>query len=190
MEEEEYEEDYENYEDYEEEYETASSFKTRFSFRDFIYTFLRLLIFALLLAFVWFNLTLVGAKDVDLRLIEKALSEKEGISSLVLQDANELQKRLGLSSAEFSQFYYLSSDSLMDVSELFIAHTPNEETLAQAEEKILAHLAAQKDSFRDYGTNQYDLLNQAIVYTRGNYIFYAVSQQAPDWENAFLSCIR
>ena len=51
-------------------------------------------------------------------------------------------------------------------------------------------MEAQLAVFRSYGVNQKDLLEGARVLRRGDYLFYAVGEQADRWEDAFLACIR
>ena len=44
--------------------------------------------------------------------------------------------------------------------------------------------------FRSYGVNQKDLLEEATLLRRGDYLFYAVGEAADAWQDAFLACIR
>ena len=58
------------------------------------------------------------------------------------------------------------------------------------EDAVDKRLEDQKRNFHGYGTDQEELLRNAIIMERGSYFFYAVSDQAEQWEEVFLSCIR
>lgn len=151
-------------------------------------TLAKFLLLAMLVMFVISSFSSQSAKDVSV--IRAQLSADALIAALQEQDANAFQREMGEDLTGASQWCYLSAASMMDVSELVIVRALDQDALQRMEDAVNAHLAAQKDLFRNYGTNQYELLEHAVLLTRGDYLFYAVSESVDRWEEMFLTCIR
>lgn len=157
---------------------------------DHRYTLAKFLLLAMLALFVISAFSSQSAKNVDVNVIRAQLSADASIAALQEQDANAFQREMGEDLTGASQWCYLSAASMMDVSELVIVRALDQDELQRMEDAVNAHLAAQKDRFRNYGTNQYELLEHAVLLTRGDYLFYAVSESVDRWEEMFLACIR
>lgn len=160
-----------------------------FRVRDHRYTAAKLCLIALLVAFIGSIFSSGGTKNVDFSVISGEISENAQVTAMQSRSANALQKQFGVDPAEYANWLYYSMDSVMDVDELLIVHAPDADALARVQEKVTAHVESQKDRFRDYGTNQYDLLSDAVILQRGDYLFYGVSESVDDWQALFLSCV-
>ena len=147
---------------------------------------------ALLAALVVYAVLVVGAnsaRDVDFSAIRSAMAVAPGVSELKALDENGFQERLDVAPTGCEGWLMVGSEEIMDVSELMIAKA-DEATLDGLEVAVQRRLEAQLAVFRSYGVNQKDLLEGATLLRRGNYLFYAVGENAAQWEDRFLSCIR
>ena len=128
-------------------------------------------------------------KDVDLSQIRQALQAGAEGAGLSEGDLNAFRKRFGFN-PEGMEWLYFASGTLMNVQEALVMKSEDPDALSAAEAAVNARIDSQKEAFAGYGTNQTDLLEHAVVLQKGDYLFYAVSEDVEAWESAFLSCIR
>ena len=130
------------------------------------------------------------AKDVPMERIAPRLANIPSVAALSPGDANAFRERFDLDPEGCEGWLLYASDDLMDVSELLVVKAADGTVRDRIEAAADARLAAQKESFRNYGTDQYALLGHAPLWQRGDYLFYGVSESVDRWEEIFLSCIR
>lgn len=148
---------------------------------------------ALLAALVVYTLLVVRsttARDVDFNEIAAAMSAAPGIGELEAIDANGFQDRLGIAPEDCEGWLLYGSGDIMNVSELMVVKAAGEGARERFESACAARVEAQLNVFRSYGVDQKDLLEDAILWQRGSYVFYGVSENADAWEELFLSRIR
>ena len=129
-------------------------------------------------------------KDVSIETIEQRMEQIPAITELTQGDENTLRQMFSLDASACENALIYTSESLMDVSELLIVKVSDPSQISTLEDLVYEHLENQKTTFDGYGTDQYDLLTDAIVMSKGNYFFYGVSEDIDKWEEAFLSCIK
>ena len=148
---------------------------------------------ALLAALVVYTLLVVRsttARDVDFGEIASAMAAAPGIGNLEAIDANGFQDRLGIAPEDCEGWLLYGSGDIMHVSELMVVKAADDGARERFESACAARVEAQLNVFRSYGVDQKDLLEDAILWQRGSYVFYGVSENADAWEELFLSCIR
>ena len=114
---------------------------------------------------------------------------KEAVSSLA--GINELQEKDDTAAARSfgfvpSEYIYYKSNNIMDVRELFIAKASDYDEMEQIKSSVRSRLDIQIENFTGYGTNQLDMLENAVTVEKGDYYFYAVGDEAGEWQSAFL----
>ena len=154
------------------------------------YGAVKVVLVLLLLLYVRAVLGANSFREVPFAEIAGRLAADPSVAALSAGDANAFQERFGLDPEGGGDWLLYTTDELMDVSELLIVRGADDAALERFEAAARARLDAQKESFRNYGTNQYDLLQHAILWQRGGYLFYGVSESADRWEEEFLSCVR
>ena len=130
-----------------------------------------------------------ATRDVPFSDIERAMSGAPALNGLMRLDANVLQERFGVNADELDGWLLYGGDTVMEVSELLAAKVGDPAAMARLEAAVRAHLDGQIEGFRNYGTNQIDLLEHAILWQRGDYLFYAVSESVEQLEARFDACI-
>ena len=126
------------------------------------------------------------------RISEKNISDiQESIVSSINTDkvqvssSKDLLRNIGLSADDYDGFLYYSPISSMDVDELLIIKLSSIDQAETVEDAIDTRIDSQLNNFQGYGAKQCQLLNNAIEKTYGNYVFYAVSEDASDLRNVF-----
>ena len=151
----------------------------------------RLAIGLLVAAFGAIMLRSGSVSDVDAAELSARMAPLARASGLSALDANAFQERFGVSPDGLAAWQlYAAGDSVMDVDELLVAKAVDAEEADRYYLAAQARLAAQKEAFRDYGTDQYDRLERALLWQRGGYLFYAVGRDADAWERQLLTAIR
>ena len=130
------------------------------------------------------------ASDVSIDSIRAAMDERVAGAELLIGDANDIREGFALDEAVYGEAYYRFSESGLDARQLLIVKCSDESALDAAYEKVNKYNDSQMKVFRDYSPEQYSLLKKSVLWTRGSYLFYAVSESAGEWEEAFESLIR
>ncbi len=159
-----------------------------------VYRLNRLKVIKWLLAGVIFAfavLMLIGnnVKDVDMEVIRTALNNSGRLGTLYEADANTVKKTFDIDVQETDGYVMYTSDSIMDVSELLCIKCRDASKMSELQAAAEARLSSQKVSFENYGTNQSFLLKNAVLEVRGEYLFYAVGENAAALRSVFSSCV-
>ena len=161
-----------------------------FKVADHRYTAAKILLIVGLIVYISLVLNTNSAKDVPFNWVATRMAADSALLSLKEGDANTFLERFGIDPDGCEGWLLYVSDDLMDVSELLIVKAADDSVRERIEDAVAARLDAQKESFRNYGTDQYEKLEHAILWQRGSYLFYGVSDAVDRWEESFLSCIR
>ena len=140
-----------------------------------------------LLVFIIVTLSSGCTRDISISDIKQNVSGFENINELNESEPSEILKIFGTS---FENCVYYKASDIMDVRELLIIKTSSDEEMEAAEKAIDLRLNTQLDNFEGYGAEQVFLLNQSICEKCGQYIFYAVGNEAQSWRNSFLKLIK
>ena len=131
-----------------------------------------------------------SAADVPLETIRVKMDALPTLNALMEGDSNSVQEYFSLDAYAYEEAYYRYSESGLDARQLLILKCADESARDAVFDALSAYNDAQMRIFRDYAPDQYALLKDALLWTRGNYCFYAVSEHADEWEEAFVSLLR
>lgn len=131
-----------------------------------------------------------NSRNVDISVISEAITDQCQLQGLDFGDAKTMKRYFGLDVSAYDGFVLYTSDNLMNVDELLVVKIRDSSQLDELEDAVNERLKNQIRNFHGYGTNQEELLQNAIMQERGRYFFYAVSSEAEQWENVFLSTIE
>ena len=155
--------------------------------RKTILNIIEFLILAGLVVFIISVLSSGSSADVPVSQIRDHMLLQAGTEDMIPKDDAGTSSILGIIP---SDYMYYRTDEIMDVRELFIAKTGDADEMDSIESALMSHLDKQIDNFTGYGTNQLDLLEHAVYMKKGDYYFFAVGEQAEEWQSAFLSQVR
>lgn len=147
---------------------------------------------ALLALLLIYAILVVGAnasRNVDFAVIDAAMAQAPGLDGLKKLDENAFQERFDAAPEGLEGWLLYGADEIMNVNELLVAKG-DEASLQRLEDLARGRVERQLSVFRSYGTNQAQLLDDAILLTRGSYFIYAVGDDAHLWQDALLAAIR
>lgn len=139
---------------------------------------------AVLVLFVFIGFLLFDdvPDNVSLSSIEEALEQTDVFpGNMQPADNIRIRRLYGLNVNDYPEVLSYIPESSMDVDELLIVHVADESELANVKAAMESRLSSQKTSFDGYGTDQTQLLNEADIKTRGNYIWFAAGKDHADW---------
>jgi hypothetical protein len=134
-------------------------------------------------------LSQLGVKDssASLETVEEQVLGSLGETDGMQKSSNRMLKKLyGLDAADYEGVVLYTSISGMDAEELLIVKLKDDSQSEAVKETIETRLQTQKNSFEGYGVSQTALLEDAIVYTRANYVLFVVHANANAAKSAFL----
>lgn len=99
-------------------------------------------------------------------------------------------KAFDLDSTKIDSIAYYKNDNIMDVSEVLIIKFSDENYSEDAEKAVEKHIEEQKNLFKNYAPDQYALLEDSILKTRSNTLFYCTSKDADKIYDAFKSALK
>lgn len=120
--------------------------------------------------------------NVSLSTIETALEKTDVFpGDMQAADSIRIRRLYGINVNDYSEVLSYIPESSMDVDELLIVRVSDSSQIAAVKAAMEARLSSQKTSFDGYGTNQTELLNDAEIEDRGNYIWFAVGKDHKIW---------
>lgn len=129
------------------------------------------------------------AKDVSMKDIDKYLKANTEIEQLVKAKNRDLMQFIGLNYEDFNSHLYYRNVEALSVEELLIIKVNSTKQLATLKNAVEKRVEDQISTFEGYGPNQVALLEDAIIKTKGNYLFFCVSKSADKYEEVFLNVI-
>ncbi len=129
------------------------------------------------------------AKNIPMEKITSHMEQISDITALQKRGKADLQRYFKIADAPDSEFFFYKAVSPMSVDEVMIIKARSRQEAEQYYENAEAHLESQKNIFGAYGTDQMGLLGEAVVSSRGNYVFYFCGSNASTWSEALLDLI-
>ena len=141
------------------------------------------------LIFIIFDLRDDPTSDAKIENVAKAAFEASGLQD-VEQAANRIVKRFyGLDPQDYAGVVLYAPKDNMDVNEILIVKLASTEQAGTVEKAITERLETQQKSFAGYGAEQTKLLKDHVLQIKGNYILYAVGENASKIQAAFLNSL-
>lgn len=130
-----------------------------------------------------------NAKNIPIDRIAASMEADSTITLLQKRERTDLKRFYQINDGDTDGYLFYKAVSPMSVEEILIVKAANKSQANAFLENAESHLASQKRVFEGYGTDQMALLNDAVVETRGNYVYYMCGPDAASWRKIFLSLI-
>ena len=117
--------------------------------------------------------------------VSKAVFSVCDLNGLENCDKLELRRKLGFEADSYGSFTYYSSDSVMDVRELLIIFTDNEQVLSQTKEKLNDYVNEKHKLFENYAPEQSELLSSHLLTEKKGYLLFYVGDEKEKVLSAF-----
>ena len=125
-----------------------------------------------------------GVSGLSAPEIEKHLQEAGLLQAENKAAERDIKRKLRLDASAYEGVVYYTGSDFMDVSEFLLIKAGDETRLDEVEAAVSAYLEKQKTTFENYGTNQFDLLEHAHIWRRGDYFLLTVGENGEALWNA------
>lgn len=150
---------------------------------------IKILMVLFLVVYLGLLYTSDSARDIPIDKISAAMEESSSITSLSKEGRVDLKRFYQIEEKDTDGYFFYKAESPMAVEEILIVKASDKSQADSFLEAARGHLSSQKNIFEGYGTDQMALLNNAIVESRGNYVYYMCGADAAAWRKIFLSLI-
>lgn len=122
----------------------------------------------------------ISVKDIDEKIIESI-----DISNMDMADEERLEKLYDIDIEFLQEFVLYVPKTNIEVNELFVLRAKDKDDIDDIKEKIENRIEEQSDNFRDYLPEEYYLIEKHVLNIKGNYILFAISEEAETIEDIF-----
>lgn len=124
-------------------------------------------------------------KNVSISEINKKIEENVDISQMRTANMDKLKKLYDVKEDDVEEFILYTAPTNIKADELAIIKVKKSESIENIKNNISKRVEKKGNSFKDYLPEEYYLIENHILTTKGNYIFFVISDKAEDIENAF-----
>lgn len=149
----------------------------------------KLIFLAILLAFLFIIYQGQSAKDVPISTIEKKITSTVKLSNMKKCDTKDMVRYIHLTPAKCKNAIYYKGTGALSVDEFIIIKCNNQQEVSALRDLIDKRIESQKKIFDGYGPAQVKALSVAIIYKKGNYIFYSVGNNGEKLKEVFKDAI-
>lgn len=153
--------------------------------KSFLLKFCQLVCVVLLITFVVFICTKDSISNQPFEKVESAVSDVCDLQQLVERDGLEVKKQFGIVAEEFSGFCYYSSDSVMDVRELFVIRYQTREQRDQLLASVKKYIEDKMLLFEGYAPKESELLEKHLLVAEKGYLLFYVGEDTVGVSAAF-----
>lgn len=130
-----------------------------------------------------------NAKNIPISEIEDTLKEQTDIAVMEKCSDRNLMQFFQLNYEQFDGYLYYKSKEALNVDELLIIKTKKPGDLAMVKDAVDKRIESQIKTYDGYGPAQTAMLKNAVVSTKGNYLFYCTGKNADRYKEVFKSVI-
>lgn len=105
-------------------------------------------------------------------------------------DGDKLLKLYSITADEVEDFVLYTASSNVKADELALIRLKDAKQSGGVKERIMQHIEAQTAKFKDYRPAEYALVEKHVFTAKGPYVFFAVSKQADELEQAFNEALK
>lgn len=117
--------------------------------------------------------------------VAKGVESVLDTGNLAKQDSQMLKRWYGLNGAEFDGVLFYSSESNLSAEEVLLIKVKNESQIQTVRDAIKKRIESRKNDFDGYAPKQVQLLDEAEIKSRGDYILLAIAPKADEYSAAF-----
>ncbi|OPA78681.1 hypothetical protein BVG16_12525 [Paenibacillus selenitireducens] len=125
------------------------------------------------------------AEKLSATQIGKRIEQAVNLKDMKEEDRNKLKKLYKIDTDSVEDFILYTSTSNVRADELAVIKLTEQSQADSVKEKIKLRIDAQKIKFKDYRPNEYFLVENHVLKTKGPFVFFAVSKEVDQMEHAF-----
>ncbi|MFE5318346.1 DUF4358 domain-containing protein [Paenibacillus sp. NPDC056579] len=117
--------------------------------------------------------------------IGKSIEQVVNLKEMKKGDLNKLQKLYKIDADSVDDFILYTSTSNVKADELAVIKLKEESQVESVKKKIKQRIEEQKMKFKDYRPDEYFLVENHLLKTKEQYVFFAVSKEVDSMERTF-----
>ncbi|KHF32874.1 DUF4358 domain-containing protein [Paenibacillus sp. FSL M7-1455] len=126
-----------------------------------------------------------GTAATSLDEIGEKVGQSADLKEMKKGDLKKLQKLYNIDPDAVDGFILYTSNSNVRADEWAVIQLKDPQQAENVKAGIGQRIAAQKIKFKDYRPNEFFLVENHVLKTKGSFVFFAVSQEAEQMEKAF-----
>lgn len=142
-----------------------------------------------LAVFLIFVYTGQNADDVPVEKIEQQLKENTELADMSKCGNRMLMQFYGLDYEQFDGYIYYKSGQALSVEELLIVKAKDTSALDSVKDAAESRIQSQIKTYEGYGPQQVAMLKNAIITTRGSYLFCCIADDPEVYKEVFTDAI-
>ncbi len=152
-------------------------------------TYIKMVLVLGLLVFVIMDLRGDATSNAKIDTVAQAVYKASGFEDVEQAPNRNVKRFYGLDPQDYKGVVLYAPKDNMDVNEILIVKLANTDQASSVEDAINERLKTQQKSFDGYGVEQTKLLKDHVLQVKGNYILYAVGENADKMQTAFLNSL-
>jgi hypothetical protein len=150
----------------------------------------RIFLIGVLALFLWGIYSSSRALDVSMDSIREALIQNTDIQEMEGCNNRKLLQFLNINYQNYDSYTYWKSTASLGVDEVLVVKVRDTSDLDDVKDAVESRVKSQEKVFESYGPDQMKLLGNAVIETRGKYLFYCVSNDATKYEEVFRDAVQ
>ena len=128
--------------------------------------------------------------EADFSAVRDALSEGGYLEGLEEGTALRAKASFSLLPGDYEEMLYLVPSYYLDVDEILLVKLPEGASAADLKTAMEAYLERTKKSFENYGTDQFSILQDTVIYQNAPYVLYCAGRNAREASRLIRSMIE
>lgn len=130
------------------------------------------------------------AKNPSVEDIGVKIKESVDLSDMVELDESKFERIYGVKLDKIDAFFAYVPSSNISASEIAVIKVKDSSDVEEVKAKISARVQKQATSFKDYLPEEYYLIENHILKSKGDYVLFVISKEADDIEKIFDSSFK
>lgn len=131
------------------------------------------------------NNTSTSFKEISDEIIKSA-----DLSSMMEGDSRKLQQLYEIDEDKLENYVIYTPSANIQADELLLLQVKDPKDLSDIEDKIKKRIESKKAVFKDYLPEEYNLMENSVLETKENYIFYLASKNADKVRDVFMEFFK
>lgn len=124
---------------------------------------------------------------VDMNLLQQVITDTYHAENYKEQNKKAIRRVYDLTDKDYEEAISYGPSSYMSVNEITVFKQSNHEKRQKILQKVKQHIEKKISIFKDYGTNQVQMLENALIEERGEFIICIVGSDS-DVKNKIRQC--
>lgn len=158
-------------------------------FPDQKFFYVKIFLVFVLFVFIVFDMRNDTVSKAEIEDVVKNVVTAAGFQEMQPAEARMVKRFYGLNPKDYEGAVLYAPGDNMDARELFVVKLKDVSQKNEVEDAVEERLETQLKSFEGYGAEQTALLEDHVLLTKGNYVFYIVGENAQTARRAFLNSL-